>query len=103
MAIEIPTSSVARPSKIYPNWDFWFENMPSGNPALGSYLPAVTVNGSRHILSVSNAFVMARAYRIQTFKVLRRKKIDVPCRVARGEFSPIGRLFSLGSSLKITD
>jgi hypothetical protein len=23
---------VARPSKIYPNWDFWFENRPSGNP-----------------------------------------------------------------------
>jgi hypothetical protein len=21
-----------RPSKIYPNWDFWFENIPSGNP-----------------------------------------------------------------------
>jgi hypothetical protein len=21
-----------RPSKIYPNWDSWFENMPSGNP-----------------------------------------------------------------------
>jgi hypothetical protein len=21
-----------RPSKIYPNWDFWFENRPSGNP-----------------------------------------------------------------------
>jgi hypothetical protein len=20
-------------SKIYPNWDFWFENEPSGNPA----------------------------------------------------------------------
>jgi hypothetical protein len=20
------------PSKIYPNWDFWFENKPSGNP-----------------------------------------------------------------------
>jgi hypothetical protein len=19
--------------KIYPNWDFWFENKPSGNPA----------------------------------------------------------------------
>jgi hypothetical protein len=27
---------IARPSKIYPNWDFWFENMPSGNPALES-------------------------------------------------------------------
>jgi hypothetical protein len=21
----------SRPSKIFPNWDFWFENMPSGN------------------------------------------------------------------------
>jgi hypothetical protein len=21
------------PYKIYPNWDFWFENKPSGNPA----------------------------------------------------------------------
>jgi hypothetical protein len=30
--INIPTSSSARPSKIFPNWDFWFENMPSGNP-----------------------------------------------------------------------
>jgi hypothetical protein len=28
--IHIP-SSISRPSKIYPNWDFWFENMPSGN------------------------------------------------------------------------
>jgi hypothetical protein len=24
--------SILRPSKIYPNWDFWFENKPSGNP-----------------------------------------------------------------------
>jgi hypothetical protein len=23
----------AKPSKIYPNLDFWFENKPSGNPA----------------------------------------------------------------------
>jgi hypothetical protein len=23
-----------RPSKIYRNWDFWFENIPSGNPVL---------------------------------------------------------------------
>jgi hypothetical protein len=30
--LNIPTSSVARPSKIYPNWHFWFENIPSGNP-----------------------------------------------------------------------
>jgi hypothetical protein len=33
MAIKMPTSSIARPSKIYPVWDFWFGNMPSGNPA----------------------------------------------------------------------
>jgi hypothetical protein len=25
--------SIPWPSKIYPNWDFWFENKPSGNPA----------------------------------------------------------------------
>jgi hypothetical protein len=32
------TSSVARPSKIYPNLDFWFENKPSGNPGwVGSF------------------------------------------------------------------
>jgi hypothetical protein len=29
-----PTSSVSRPSIIYPNWYFWFENKPSGNPVL---------------------------------------------------------------------
>jgi hypothetical protein len=28
----IPSSSIATPSKIYPNIDFWFENKPSGNP-----------------------------------------------------------------------
>jgi hypothetical protein len=28
----LPTSFITKPSKIYPNWDFWFENMPSGNP-----------------------------------------------------------------------
>jgi hypothetical protein len=28
------TSSIARPSKIDPNFDFWSENIPSGNPAI---------------------------------------------------------------------
>jgi hypothetical protein len=32
MAEKIPTSSMERPSKIYPNWYFWPENMSSGNP-----------------------------------------------------------------------
>jgi hypothetical protein len=31
MTIKIPTSSFAMLSKIYPNRDFWFENLPSGN------------------------------------------------------------------------
>jgi hypothetical protein len=34
IAKNIPTSSVATPSKIYPNWSFWVENEPSGNPGL---------------------------------------------------------------------
>jgi hypothetical protein len=28
----ISTFSNLRTSKIYPNWDFWFENKPSGSP-----------------------------------------------------------------------
>jgi hypothetical protein len=34
MAIKIPTSSIPRASKMYPNLDFWFENIPSSNTAL---------------------------------------------------------------------
>jgi hypothetical protein len=29
-----PTFPIPRLSKIYPNWDFWFENVPSGNPGV---------------------------------------------------------------------
>jgi hypothetical protein len=29
----IPTFFIPRPSKIYPNWNFWFANVTSGNPA----------------------------------------------------------------------
>jgi hypothetical protein len=32
-SLNIPTFSIPRPSKIYPDWDFWFENKLSGNPA----------------------------------------------------------------------
>jgi hypothetical protein len=31
LAVKIPASSIARPSQTYPNWYFWFENIPSGN------------------------------------------------------------------------
>jgi hypothetical protein len=30
-SLNIPTFCIPRPSKIYPNWDFWLENTPSGN------------------------------------------------------------------------
>jgi hypothetical protein len=26
--------SIPRLSKIFPNWDFWYENVPSGNPGM---------------------------------------------------------------------
>jgi hypothetical protein len=32
MAINRPTSSTGRHSQIYPKWDFWLENIPSGGP-----------------------------------------------------------------------
>jgi hypothetical protein len=35
----IPTSSIARPSKIYSNCDFWFEKIPSGIPGLDTINP----------------------------------------------------------------
>jgi hypothetical protein len=32
MSIKYTKSSIERPSKIFPKWDFGFENIPSGNP-----------------------------------------------------------------------
>jgi hypothetical protein len=33
-SLNLPTFSIARPSKIYPNFDFSFDKKPSGNPAV---------------------------------------------------------------------
>jgi hypothetical protein len=30
----IPTFVTPRPSKMYPNYDVWYENIPAGNPEL---------------------------------------------------------------------
>jgi hypothetical protein len=35
-SLNMLASSTERPFKIYPNWDFWFENIPSGNPDAGA-------------------------------------------------------------------
>jgi hypothetical protein len=34
MMIKYKTFSIPRPFKMNPNWDFWFENKPSGNPGV---------------------------------------------------------------------
>jgi hypothetical protein len=68
----ILTISIPRPTKIYPNWYFWYENIPSGNPAYELWI--------RLHVHVCICFV------------------SICIRVTRlGEFSPIGRLFTLGS------
>jgi hypothetical protein len=36
--IHVTKFSIQRPSNIDPNWDFWFENKPSGNPGFESDL-----------------------------------------------------------------
>jgi hypothetical protein len=41
--IGIPTTSFLRPSKIYTNWEFWHENIPSGNPAADHLETAVNI------------------------------------------------------------
>jgi hypothetical protein len=40
----MPTSSIARPSKIFPNWYFWFENISSGNPGVTEALKTISLN-----------------------------------------------------------
>jgi hypothetical protein len=50
----IPTSSIARPPNIYPNWDIWFENIPSGNP--GEYSDLQTRSQSRLLLRRYNIY-----------------------------------------------
>jgi hypothetical protein len=32
MSKNLPTCSISKPSKFYPNGYFWFENIPSGKP-----------------------------------------------------------------------
>jgi hypothetical protein len=48
----IPTSDIARPSKIYPNLDFWFENQPSGNPYIGRLLTFGSFQKSKEVAKI---------------------------------------------------
>jgi hypothetical protein len=42
MTKNTPTFSIPKPCKIYPNWAFWFENKPSGNPAAADFVENAT-------------------------------------------------------------
>jgi hypothetical protein len=51
------TNPIARPSKIYPNLDFWFENISSGNHALSiKYFVVVVTACLLHLEKCDNAF-----------------------------------------------
>jgi hypothetical protein len=51
--VPIPKFSTPRPSKIFQNWDFWYENIPSGNPGKVFYVCCSTSISCRiHRLSL---------------------------------------------------
>jgi hypothetical protein len=47
---KITTFSILSPFKMYPNWDFWFANKPSGRPVQNSLFPKLFLS------NVSNCF-----------------------------------------------
>jgi hypothetical protein len=51
----MPTSSIARPSKIYPNRDICFKIMPSGNPGVDGNEMA-NINGSSTCLKLFSLY-----------------------------------------------
>jgi hypothetical protein len=53
MVMKIPASSIARPSKIYPNWYFWFENKPSGNTGSGALAAQARVRPNKNLVQIS--------------------------------------------------
>jgi hypothetical protein len=48
----IATFSILRPSKIYPNWDFWSENIPSGNLARDFVCVSCAENPRAYVISI---------------------------------------------------
>jgi hypothetical protein len=58
------TFSIARPSKIYPNWDFWVENIPSGNPGM---------NGDWHQRQISFGLFHLSPHQASHFRIGKTK------------------------------
>jgi hypothetical protein len=64
----MPTFSIARPTKIYPNWYFWFENKSSGNPYLNLLSLSVCFQANlATFISFSNCFAMRASKRLHSF------------------------------------
>jgi hypothetical protein len=65
-----------RPFTIYPNWDFWFENIPSGNP--GVRPPVINAKYSQSRLLLINHLLLKKSH-------LRRRKKEFEA--SRGFFA----------------
>jgi hypothetical protein len=58
----IPPSSITRPSKIYPNWDFWSEKIASSMPKTG--LKQFRKNMNVAFLKVKNCVPMKFSFHV---------------------------------------
>jgi hypothetical protein len=57
-----------RTSKICPNWDFWFENKPSGNPAVGRLFTLCSLFEMTKVSHIFGATLSPQlGYALQTF------------------------------------
>jgi hypothetical protein len=63
-----------RPSKIYPNWAFWFEKKPSGNPGLDKKARIKKIRSLYRDSDCRNGFGLYLAIRVTRL----------------GDFSPLG-------------
>jgi hypothetical protein len=59
------TFSIPRPSKIYPNCDFWFENVPSGNPVSYNRPQAAFLTVERMVSPIESAEDLSKQHIIK--------------------------------------
>jgi hypothetical protein len=75
MTIKIPTPSITRPSKMYPNWDFWFENMYTIWQPCGSGGKLKKCSRLVHFVQCNFAFIILRYFFFDVnFKALSKKR-----------------------------
>jgi hypothetical protein len=85
MIIKITAFSIPRPSKFYKNWDFWFENKPSGNPAPDFNLEtknSFEQTGRRFFLSLSQFTFLSLCKPIRLIDRLNASVPETVCHVS---------------------